>query len=208
MFKVECLGCQAPYQVDERRVPEKGLKMRCPKCGTTFKVEPPAPGDIASSPSPTLETEVPPASVPQQHPFSSGPFEPSPKIVKPAASRDSLARTMIGVSSVEMEALGKDKPKGFRIPRPNEGKGEAAAPISSPQPPASIPESAIPFGEIGLPAPVVRPRGLGLAARSGNDDAGLPAVVTEPRRGAPAAEVQVVLPSAAPAADQGWLSGE
>ena len=33
MFKVECLGCQAPYQVDEKRVPEKGLKMRCPKCG-------------------------------------------------------------------------------------------------------------------------------------------------------------------------------
>src|SRR5688500_2230393 len=42
MFKVECPGCRAPYQVDERRVPSNGLKMRCPKCTTSFKVDPPA----------------------------------------------------------------------------------------------------------------------------------------------------------------------
>ena len=41
MFKVECPGCKAPYQVDERRIPSSGLKMRCPKCGTSFKVDPP-----------------------------------------------------------------------------------------------------------------------------------------------------------------------
>ena len=44
MFKVECPGCKAPYQVDERRIPSSGLKMRCPKCGTSFKVDPPADG--------------------------------------------------------------------------------------------------------------------------------------------------------------------
>ena len=44
MFKVECPGCKAPYQVDERRIPASGLKMRCPKCGTSFKVDPPADG--------------------------------------------------------------------------------------------------------------------------------------------------------------------
>ncbi len=44
MFKVECPGCKAPYQVDERRIPGSGLKMRCPKCGTSFKVDPPADG--------------------------------------------------------------------------------------------------------------------------------------------------------------------
>src|ERR1043165_3299009 len=41
MFKVECPGCKAPYQVDERRVPPTGLKMRCPKCGSSFKVDSP-----------------------------------------------------------------------------------------------------------------------------------------------------------------------
>src|SRR5450432_4113451 len=44
MFKVECPGCKAPYQVDERRIPSSGLKMRCTKCGTSFKVDPPAEG--------------------------------------------------------------------------------------------------------------------------------------------------------------------
>src|SRR5262245_47149168 len=48
MFKVECPGCKAPYQVDERRVPPGGLKMRCPKCGTSFQVDPP-PADPRSA---------------------------------------------------------------------------------------------------------------------------------------------------------------
>src|SRR5688572_12500278 len=51
MFKVECPGCKAPYQVDERRVPKTGLKMRCPKCGTSFKVD--SPGE-SFAPAPVL----------------------------------------------------------------------------------------------------------------------------------------------------------
>src|SRR6187402_1973499 len=53
MFKVECPGCRAPYQVDERRVPSTGLKMRCPKCGTSFQVEPPS-DPRRTGPSPVL----------------------------------------------------------------------------------------------------------------------------------------------------------
>src|ERR1700712_4467353 len=53
MFKVECPGCKAPYQVDERRIPSSGLKMRCPKCGTSFKVDPPT-DTRRSGPSPAL----------------------------------------------------------------------------------------------------------------------------------------------------------
>src|SRR6476660_5631896 len=44
MLKVECESCKAPYQVDERRVPPTGLKMRCPKCGHTFLVTDPSKG--------------------------------------------------------------------------------------------------------------------------------------------------------------------
>src|SRR3954464_3744064 len=44
MLKVECESCKAPYQVDERRVPATGLKMRCPKCGHTFLVTDPSKG--------------------------------------------------------------------------------------------------------------------------------------------------------------------
>ncbi|MGH7684730.1 MAG: zinc-ribbon domain-containing protein, partial [Vulcanimicrobiaceae bacterium] len=39
MHRVDCESCKATYQVDERRIPLSGLKMRCPKCGHTFLVK-------------------------------------------------------------------------------------------------------------------------------------------------------------------------
>src|SRR5579871_1602098 len=47
MLKVECESCKAPYQIDERRVPPGGLKMRCPKCGHSFIVANPNAGAAA-----------------------------------------------------------------------------------------------------------------------------------------------------------------
>ena len=38
MIKVECESCKANYELDERRIPPGGMKMRCPKCGTSFDV--------------------------------------------------------------------------------------------------------------------------------------------------------------------------
>ncbi|MEM9070418.1 MAG: tetratricopeptide repeat protein [Myxococcota bacterium] len=38
MVKVECPSCSAPYDLDERRLPASGLRMRCPKCGASFHV--------------------------------------------------------------------------------------------------------------------------------------------------------------------------
>src|SRR5690348_14180205 len=65
MLKVECESCKAPYQVDERRVPPTGLKMRCPKCGHTFLVTDPskgapplAAGGLPQQPSPKKATMV------------------------------------------------------------------------------------------------------------------------------------------------------
>jgi len=62
MFTVECPGCKASYQVDERRVPATGLRMRCPKCSTAFVVEKPnslSTGD-AAAPSADLPANVAP----------------------------------------------------------------------------------------------------------------------------------------------------
>src|SRR5688572_6835929 len=64
MLKVECESCKAPYQVDERRVPATGLKMRCPKCGHTFLVTDPSKGpapagaSAPAKPSPKKATMV------------------------------------------------------------------------------------------------------------------------------------------------------
>src|ERR1019366_6856361 len=59
MLKVECEACKAPYQVDERRVPATGLKMRCPKCGHSFVVQNPA-----GAPGPKPAAAAPAAPVP------------------------------------------------------------------------------------------------------------------------------------------------
>jgi predicted Zn finger-like uncharacterized protein len=50
MLKVECESCKAPYQIDERRVPKGGLKMRCPKCGHSFVVQNPNEPAAAAPP--------------------------------------------------------------------------------------------------------------------------------------------------------------
>ncbi|MBW1757300.1 MAG: zinc-ribbon domain-containing protein, partial [Deltaproteobacteria bacterium] len=36
MIKVSCPSCNASYDVDEHRLPEDGLRMRCPKCSESF----------------------------------------------------------------------------------------------------------------------------------------------------------------------------
>jgi len=66
MFTVNCPGCSATYQVEERRVPPSGLRMRCPKCGNSFMVE--APG--------APELEVPPVRAAKNPPER--PARPSP----------------------------------------------------------------------------------------------------------------------------------
>src|SRR5919198_1015760 len=59
MLKVECESCKAPYQVDERRVPPTGLKMRCPKCGHTFLVT--DPSKAGAAPAVSAGAAPPPA---------------------------------------------------------------------------------------------------------------------------------------------------
>ena len=85
MLKVECESCKAPYQIDERRVPAAGLKMRCPKCGHSFVVK--NPGAAAGAP-PTAAPPAPPAP-PRvvARPPEAGPARPPPPPPpKPAAA--------------------------------------------------------------------------------------------------------------------------
>src|SRR5688572_6321742 len=124
MFKVECLGCQAPYQVDEKRVPEKGLKMRCPKCGTSFKVEPPAKLGLSASAASAPPPAVKPAPITAAPAFASSALDPGARFGKPPG-REGLARTMIGVSANDLDLLERSpsapqQPQrpGFKIPRP------------------------------------------------------------------------------------------
>lgn len=122
MFKVECPGCKAPYQVDERRIPSSGLKMRCPKCGTSFKVDPPSEGrrtapvlggvlgisDNESAPPPALFSAPAPAAAPKADlrgtivgvaPAGGGAgVGAAPPRPVPAAPPANLKGTMLGVA--------------------------------------------------------------------------------------------------------------
>ena len=58
MFNVQCPGCAAPYQVNERRVPAAGLRMRCPKCATSFLVEKPMTAEMSPEANPAPRAPV------------------------------------------------------------------------------------------------------------------------------------------------------
>ncbi len=82
MVKVECPGCQAPYEIDERRIPASGLKMRCPKCGTSVPVAKPggaAPPAFAPAPAAPAPAPMAPAPAPMA-------LAPAPMALAPAPS--------------------------------------------------------------------------------------------------------------------------
>jgi predicted Zn finger-like uncharacterized protein len=73
----KCPSCTAIYDLDSNRVPAQGLKMRCPKCGATFRVMP--DGSSAASDS----VPSPPSRKPTQQGVGSSP--PVPTSNAPAA---------------------------------------------------------------------------------------------------------------------------
>ena len=92
MVKVECDGCKAPYQIDEKRIPAAGLKMRCPKCGTNLVVMKPEGGAAeparpsAGKPPPPRPAPPPPRPAPKAAPFGA----PSDDLIDlPSATRPS-----------------------------------------------------------------------------------------------------------------------
>ena len=189
MFKVECPGCRAPYQVDERRVPSTGLKMRCPKCGTSFQVE--APNDPRrTGPSPVLGVNPPGGSAGADLPARAVPkgtmigvapaFANKPPAPAPAAP---VAASDIG--ELDLPTVG-GRPAaapsaGGAIPRPG---GPPPAP-RRPQPSALDVEADLPAPRAPAPIP---------AATKAAEVADLPAV---PRAAPPAVPRSIPRPGAA-----------
>src|SRR6187399_1484256 len=132
MFKVECPGCNAPYQVDERRVPASGLKMRCPKCGTSFQVDQP---DDARRTGPSPVFGGPPGPSPAQ-PSAGQPPPPPPR-------GGATAKTMVGVAP---SALGINPTAVPKRPAPPAPAAAATAPTPAGPPagPPPVPPRAAP----------------------------------------------------------------
>jgi predicted Zn finger-like uncharacterized protein len=165
MLKVECESCKAPYQVDERRVPPTGLKMRCPKCGHTFLVTdpskgaaPPAPGDARAGRPQMKQTMVgvgafgagkAPGAKPAA-PSASGPSAPAaPSPPEPPPIDDGLALPSVKVAR-PAATVPPAPPPAFAF----------APPLMDASTLPGLDDLDLPavVGEVGLPATVDRSR--------------------------------------------------
>ncbi len=157
MLKVECESCKAPYQVDERRVPATGLKMRCPKCGHTFLVTNPAGGGGA-----TVVSSAPP--IPKRTMVGVGavqaPAVPRPpSSMAPAPASGSLPAALGTLDDADLPAIPDEaglpaavrKPAGFGAPAAR----QPVVPAPAPSVPLS-PSGGLDFGEIELPSAIAR----------------------------------------------------
>ena len=161
MVKVECDGCKAPYQIDEKRIPPTGLKMRCPKCGTNILVTKPGaappPGgadqDLPAVASRDLPAVAPtragkPPGGPPPRPGPPRPPPPAPKTAPPIKAR----AEEIPDFDVEPDDDRQAAPSGFGeidlmvdLPAPTSDRGQSDLPaVRGPAPMAG-------FGDVDLP---------------------------------------------------------
>ena len=169
MLKVECESCQAPYQIDERRVPPAGLKMRCPKCGHSFLVL--NPKNQAPAPAPAKEPVPPPSKGAPPEALASEPaLERSPSRSRlpsdfPAAL-GFLDEPDLPVVSADLPAA---KTPGPNLPVAKNPAPRPAPRATNPGLATKTPASAFPrpgpFGDVNLDLPAI-PANLPEARRS------------------------------------------
>jgi cellulose synthase operon protein C len=180
MFKVECPGCKAPYQVDERRIPSSGLKMRCPKCGTSFKVDPPSDArrtgpsvlggalgigsEGESAPPPALSAPAPRPAVDLKGTIVG--VAPAAGPPRPAGAAN-LKGTMLGVAPARVAGPPAPPPRpagAANLKGTMLGVAPAAGPVGKPPPMPPRRGAADPkptpgaFSDLDLPATVGAPR--------------------------------------------------
>lgn len=76
-MQVTCASCMAPYDVDDSRIPQAGMKARCPKCGTSTMVHP----SVAGAPN-VAPVQTPKAATPIATPLLRRPGPVKPPTLK------------------------------------------------------------------------------------------------------------------------------
>src|SRR4030042_1491027 len=61
---VACPKCHTKYRVDETKIPDAGLKLRCTKCTSIFLARKPAAAPAAAAPPPKAQVLVANAELP------------------------------------------------------------------------------------------------------------------------------------------------
>ena len=100
---VTCPTCQAGYQIDESRIPDRGAYTRCRNCQTRFKVQAPPPAAPPTQsdkpvPQPPPEAGAPPAAEPTQQ-SGSAEEESRIKAAVAAGDQEAIARLLLELIS-------------------------------------------------------------------------------------------------------------
>ncbi len=156
-MKVQCPNCNRNYKVDDHRVPDGGLKMRCPQCSTVFVVSKTG-GD--KNAGPPAVPKPPQKQVDKQ----AAPSKPATDKTQLMFSKDSLADDLsvdlpAPAGATEASKTAVDDPFGdIDLPAPV-NTADSPAPSAAPPPPSPpAADDEDPFGEIDLPAPLGQDR--------------------------------------------------
>ena len=180
-MRVTCPSCQATYNLDERRIPPGGAKLKCTKCQSVFPIQ---AGAQDAVPLPSSAPAVP------------GRKPPPGAVPLPASSPSAGSRAL---------ATQPESPTTGVIPLPSLGLGATAGsvPRLTPHVPESSAESlSMTTGVIPLPAsphPAPEPSIAAASVQSVPRPSDRTVVFSLPKEGAPAASVALPAPTAAPA---------
>lgn len=203
MIEVECPSCKASYQVDERRVPAAGLKMRCPKCGESFQVSHPTASEEpilgaalglgkeewgGATKKTMLGVPAPSQALPPPRPAVAPPRPagPPPRPAGPPPRPSQQKQTMLGVAPAQSASLGDTRADELELESfeeeelPSEG-GEWEAALPQARSPGTWQDSVVPAwqpddSELSLPALAVEqpaPPEIDLPAMPGSTEEGL-----------------------------------
>jgi predicted Zn finger-like uncharacterized protein len=120
---VECVNCHAKYNVDDKKIPPAGVKVRCHKCQNILIIQKPEPIPplITPVPPPEVKEPTPPAEVPSPPVAEEQGEPPPPPEVAPP---------------VEVKPA---EPK-IAAPEMKEPATDAGVVIEKPEPPPAIPQ--------------------------------------------------------------------
>ncbi|QDE81724.1 tetratricopeptide repeat protein [Myxococcus xanthus] len=172
-MKVSCPSCQTNYNIDDKRIPPGGAKLKCARCQTTFPIKLEAVS-APSAPAPAEPAQA--TAIPLPGATSAAPLTAA--IPLPGAtSAQAAAIPLPGAASAQAAA----------IPLPGAASAQSAA-IPLPGAPASAQSAAIP-----LPGAPASPGAIPLPGAAPTHSAAIPLP------GAPASTGAIPLPGAASA---------
>ncbi|TSC34475.1 tetratricopeptide repeat protein [Corallococcus sp. Z5C101001] len=164
-MKVSCPSCQTNYNIDDRRIPPGGAKLKCARCQTTFPIK--ADGVSAEAPE-TAPTAAPPSAAAPQAAAIPLPGTAAPQaaaIPLPGTAAPQAAIPLPGSAAPQPAAIplpGSAAPRAAAIPLPGTAAPQAAA---IPLPGSAAPRAAaIPLPGSAAPQPAAIPMGAGPAA--------------------------------------------